>query len=204
MPDMTANDIKNLALIEINHETIENWEDETNTDIPIVNTQYKLAVIIGLAKYPWSFATKYAVLTLEQEVDPETDPFQKFKYVTELPEDVIGYVAAYTDKQCRMLAQYQTIGKKIYTNQQTLYLKYVGTVPESEYSAEYVDWFKTFFAARLNPYLNGDMQRQQVLETQEMVLFKAAKNIDSKLNKHQSLDTNPLLAVRGQYGGGVI
>ena len=201
---MTANDLKNLALMEINHETITGWNDQSNTDIPVVNQQYTLAVAVALAKYPWSFATKYAVLHMAQEVDPGTEPFQKYKYVAELPEDIVGYLAAYTEKNCNMLGAYETIGNKIYTNQQTLYLKYIGTVAESAYPAEYVDWFKVFFAARLNPYLNGDMQRQQLLEAQEPVLFRAAKNIDTKRNKHQSLITNPLLAIRGRFGGGII
>lgn len=198
---MNANEIKNLALTEINHENITDWEDQLNTDIPIVNQQYALAVKVALAKYQWSFATKYAVLTNPTEIQPDA-PFRKYKYQNTLPEDVVGYLSAHTDKQCNILAQYEIIGNQIYTDQETIYLKYTGIVEESTWTPEFIDWFKVFFAARLNSYLNGDMQRQAYLENQEPVLFRAAKNIDSKRNKHQSLTTNPILSIRGRFGGG--
>lgn len=198
---MDANELKNLALTEINHENITDWSDQTNTDIPIINQQYTLAVKVALAKYQWSFATKYAILNPTAVED--TNPFQKYKYQATLPNDVVGYLSAHNDKQCQQLAQYEIIGNTIYTNQETLYLKYTGTVAEALFTPEFIDWFKVFFAARLNSYLNGDMQRQAYLEGQEPVLFRAAKNIDSKRNKHQSLTTNPILAIRGRFGGGV-
>ena len=199
---MEANELKNLALTEINHENIADWNDKTNTDIPIINQQYTLATKVALAKYAWSFATKYAILN--STAVEQANPFQKYKYKATLPNDVVGYLSAHNDKQCRQLAQYEIIGNTIYTNQDTLYLKYTGMVEETLFTPEFIDWFKVFFAARLNSYLNGDMQRQAYLEGQEPVLFRAAKNIDSKRNKHQSLITNPFLAVRSQFGGGTI
>ena len=59
----TAAEIKNLALMELNHETITDWTDQTNTDIPIINTQYALAKSVALSMYQWSWAFKYAKLT---------------------------------------------------------------------------------------------------------------------------------------------
>ena len=59
----TANEIKNLALMELNHETITDWADTDNTDIPIINTQYALAKSVALSMYQWSWAFKYAKLT---------------------------------------------------------------------------------------------------------------------------------------------
>lgn len=197
---MNANEIKNLALTEINHENITDWNDQTNTDIAIINQQYTLATSVALAKYPWSFATKYAIL--EPTPVPSNNPLKKYKYVASIPNDVVGYLSAHYDSNCAILAQYEIIGNQLYTNQETIYLKYTGTVSETAYTPEFIDWFKTFFAARLNPYLNGDMQRQAYLVNQEPSLFKAAKNIDSKRNKHQSLTSNPILSIRGRFGGG--
>ena len=58
----TAAQIKNLALQEINHESITNWSDSSNTDIPIINAQYDLAKSVALSMYQWSWAFKYAEL----------------------------------------------------------------------------------------------------------------------------------------------
>lgn len=197
---MTIQEIKNLALTEINHENISDWTDQTNTDIPIINQQYTLAKSVALAKYPWSFATKYAILN--PTAIPQDETFKKYKYKATLPNDVVGYLSAHYDERCNILAQYEIIGNTIYTNQETIYLKYTGAVQEDVFTPEFTDWFKVFFAARLNSYLNGDMQRQAYLESQEPVLFRAAKNIDSKRNKHQSLTSNPILSIRGRFGGG--
>jgi hypothetical protein len=199
---MTKEEIKNLALTEINHENISDWEDELNTDIPVINQQYNLAKLVALAKYQWSFATKYASLATTPV--PKDSPFKKYQNQTELPDDVIGYLAAYTNEHCSTLATYEIIGNVLYTNQNQVFLKYTAKIGEEFFTPEFIDWFKVFFASRLNSYLNGDMQRQAYLEGQEPVLFRAAKNIDSKRNKHDSLVTNPFLSARNGFGIGTI
>jgi hypothetical protein len=103
-----------------------------------------------------------------------------------------------------VLNNFQNIGNVIYTNNKELYLKYVADIEEESLTPEFVDWFKTYFAMRLNSYMNGDMQRQAYLQAEEPVLFKKAKNMDSHKNPHQSLTGNPFLWVRGRFGGGVI
>ena len=195
----TANEIKNLALMELNHETITDWTDQTNTDIPIINTQYTLAKPVALSMYQWSWAFKYAELT----GTPNTGTLTKYKYSMTLPTDFIGYLSAYTDDNMHVLADYLNVGNSIYTNNEKLYIKYIASVDESIFTPEFVDWFKVFLAQRLNGYLNGDMQRQQLLTGEEPFFFRKAKNIDSKRNKHDSLDGNPLLWIRGKIGGGM-
>ena len=96
------------------------------------------------------------------------------------------------------------LGNTIYTNLDTIYVKYTGQVAEDVWTSEFIDWFKVFFACRLNSYLNADMQRQQYLDAQEAYLFRVAKNIDSKRNKHEALDGNPMLWIRGAMGGGTM
>lgn len=200
---MTAEEIKNLALTEINHENISNFGDDTNTDVPIVNQQYELAMSVALAKYQWTFAQKYAVITTE--LNTSGNPLaSKYKYVASLPNDCLGQIVVYRNDLYTMLDRYETVGNSVYTNSDTIYIKYTARVDEGLLPPEFVDWFKTFFAMRLNSYLNGDMQRQQLLETNEPFLFRAAKNMDSHRNKHESIVWNPLLAVRGRFGGGVI
>lgn len=198
----TANQLKNIALQEMNHETITNWNDPLNTDIPIVNGQYELAVPVALVKYAWSFADKYAKLT--PTAVPTNSGYQKYKYQATLPTDCLGNISAYTSKSLVTLARYEIIGNTIYTNLEEIYVKYTARVDESVFPPEFVDWFCIFFASRLNSYLNGDMQRQAVLEQSESFLFRVAKNVDSKRNKHEHLTGNPLLWVRGNMGGGVI
>lgn len=330
----TASDIKNLALTELNHENISDWNDQYNTDIPIINQQYALAKKVALSMYQWSWAFKYAVLptfsyvfdmpadrkpssaftpntmpvaniaqttgntlndlavdaviftsqistdgdymflfngsdwlydgnivdlndygisftgtpvgTDELNVEyvapkpiteftndnykiyadadlvyleyvdtndaqafatltgsPITDTVSLYKRATLLPTDFIGYLAAFTDENMRILGNYVNVGNVIYTNNDKLYIKYVADVDESVFTPEFVDWFKIFLAQRLNGYLNGDMQRQQLLTGEEPFFFRKAKNIDSKRNKHDSLDGNPILWVRGKLGGGM-
>ena len=329
----TASEIKNLALTEMNHEMINDWTDQNNTDIPIINQQYTLAKQVALSGYQWSFATRCAkvetyeyafnqpadrlsgddvytmpeaaisqsvgdslsdlavnavTFTSQTGIDgtyvftfdgadwkdananvvdlndygitftgtpvandaltvdykgpvelahvsndktiyadesqiyygyidtnnaqqwtvldgaPVSDTVSNCKRATLVPSDFLGYLAAYTDAGMRVLSNFQNVGNVIYTNNKELYLKYVADIEEESLTPEFVDWFKTYFAARLNSYLNGDMQRQAYLQAEEPVLFKKAKNIDSHKNPHQSLSGNPLLWVRGNMGGGVI
>lgn len=195
----TAAEIKNLALQEINHETITDWADSNNTDIPIINAQYNLAKSVALSMYQWSWAFKYAELTGSYN----TGTLTKYKYVMTLPNDFIGYLSAYTDDNMHILADYVNVGSNIYTNKEKLYIKYIASCVESTFTPEFIDWFKIFLAMRLNGYLNGDMQRQQLLSGEEPIYFRKAKNIDSKRNKHDSLDGNPMLWVRGRLGGGI-
>lgn len=259
----TVEQIKNLALMELNHETISDWTDSTNTDIEIINTQYALAKPVALSMYQWSWAFRYAVLPTyeyvvtfptdriansaftiytdstmtEQITDFVTDditiylnatsiyldymatgdvPTQvaltstavsenisKYKKATLLPDDFIGYLSAYTDGNLRILGNYLNVGRDLFTNSDKLYIKYIANVDESIFTPEFIDWFKMFLAQRLNGYLNGDMQRQALLTQEEPFFFRKAKNIDSKRNKHESLDGNPLLWIRGKLGGGV-
>lgn len=196
----TTNEIKNLALMELNHETITDWTDTTNTDIPIINTQYALAKSVALSMYQWSWAFKYAKLTGSDNTGTQ---LTKYKKKFTLPTDFIGYLACYTNEQLSILADYVSVGDTIYSNNDKLYIKYIASVEESAFPAEFVDWFKIFLAQRLNGYLNGDMQRQQLLSGEEPFYFRKAKNIDSKRNKHDSLNGNPLLWVRGKIGGSI-
>lgn len=330
----TAAEIKNLALMELNHETITDWTDANNTDIPIINTQYALAKKVALTMYQWSWAFKYAILptfeyvvtfpadrkpsstftpntmpvanieqttgntlndlavdavtftsqistdgdymflfdgsdwlydgnivdlndygisftgtpvgtdelnveyvapkpiteyvndenkiyidtqTIYLEYIDNTDTAQEisltgineaqtvgnYKRATLLPTDFLGYLVAYPAEQVNVLADYTNIGTVIYTNNESLRIKYVADVDESVFTPEFVDWFKVFLAQRLNGYLNGDMQRQQLLTGEEPFFFRKAKNIDSKRNKHDSLDGNPMLWIRGKIGGSI-
>ena len=259
----SANEIKNLALMELNHEMISDWTDASNTDIDIINTQYALAKPVALSMYQWSWAFKYAVLktyeycyafpadriaesaftlytdsTMAEQITdyisddthfytntesvyleylatgnvqtfatlsgaPITDIICNYKRAALLPTDFIGYLSAYTHDKLHVLADYLNVGTVIYTNTEKLYIKYIANVDESIFTPEFVDWFKVFLAQRLNGYLNGDMQRQQLLTGEEPFFFRKAKNIDSKRNKHESLDGNPILWIRGKIGGGI-
>lgn len=196
----SANDIKNLALQEINHETVLNWADTDNTDIPIINSQYTLAKSVALSMYQWSWAFKYAELT---GVDNTGTQLTKYKKVFTLPNDFIGYLSCYTNEQMTVLADYVNVGLNVYSNSDKLYIKCIASIDEANFTPEFVDWFKMFLALRINPYLNGDMQRQQLLLQEEPFYFRKAKNIDSKRNKHDSLSGNPFLWVRGKIGGGM-
>lgn len=199
----TANEIKNLALTEINHEMISDWTDTSNTDIAIINQQYELALQNALAAYPWSFAAKY--IELATTSTPDTNALHK-KYTKQatLPTDALGQISASTSQSFNNLADFMVVGTTIYCNQNPIYIKYNARVAEAVLTPEFVDWFKTYFAMRLNSYMNGDMQRQAYLQADEPILFKKAKNIDSHKNLHQSLTGNPLLWVRGKWGGGIV
>lgn len=199
----TAAEIKNLALTEINHEMISDWTDTTNTDIPIINQQYELALQNALGAYPWTFALKHVELATTDT--PATDALHK-KYIKigTLPTDDLGQIAASTNAGYDNLADFLVVGTTIYCHQNPIYVKYTARVDESNFTPEFVDWFKTYFAMRLNSYLNGDMQRQAYLQAEEPILFKKAKNMDSHKNPHQSLSGNPLLWVRGRFGGGIV
>lgn len=199
----TAAEIKNLALTELNHEMITDWTDTNNTDLAIINQQYELALQNALGAYPWTFATTHAELATTDT--PDTDVLhKKYKKTATLPNNTLGQISACTNPGYDNLADFLVIGTKIYCHQDPIYIKYTARVDEANFTPEFVDWFKTYFAMRLNSYMNGDMQRQAYLQAEEPVLFKKAKNMDSHKNPHQSLTGNPLLWVRGRFGGGVI
>lgn len=199
----TAAEIKNLALTEINHETISDWTDTTNTDIPIINQQYELALQNALGAYPWTFALKHVELATNDT--PATDALhKKYTKIGTLPTNTLGQIAASTSQTYDNLADFLVVGTTIYCHQNPIYVKYTARVDELTFTPEFVDWFKTYFAMRLNSYLNGDMQRQAYLQAEEPILFKKAKNMDSHKNPHQSLTGNPLLWVRGRFGGGIV
>lgn len=199
----TANEIKNLALTEINHEIITDWTDPNNTDIVIVNQQYELALQNALVCYPWTFAQKY--VELDTTDTPGQDVLRhKYKKTATLPTDALGQISISSDNSYRNTVDYLIIGRTMYCNCDPAYIKYNARVAEANLTPEFVDWFKTYFAMRLNPYLNGDNQRQAILGAEEQVLFKKAKNVDSHTNPHQALNGNPFLWVRGKFGGGVI
>lgn len=199
----TAAEIKNLALTEINHEMISDWTDTTNTDIPIINQQYELALQNALGAYPWTFALKHVELATNDT--PATDALhKKYTKIGTLPTNTLGQIAASTSPTYDNLADFLVVGTNIYCHQNPIYVKYTARVDEATFTPEFVDWFKTYFAMRLNSYLNGDMQRQAYLQAEEPVLFKKAKNMDSHKNPHQSLSGNPLLWVRGRFGGGIV
>lgn len=199
----TAAEIKNLALTEINHETISDWTDTTNTDIPIINQQYELALQNALGAYPWTFALKHVELATNDT--PATDALhKKYTKIGTLPTNTLGQIAASTNAGYDNLADFLVVGANIYCHQNPIYVKYTARVDELTFTPEFVDWFKTYFAMRLNSYLNGDMQRQAYLQAEEPILFKKAKNMDSHKNPHQSLSGNPLLWVRGRFGGGIV
>lgn len=199
----TAAEIKNLALTEINHEMISDWTDATNTDIPIINQQYELALQNALGAYPWTFALKHVELATTDT--PTTDALhKKFGKSATLPTDDLGQISASTNAGYDNLADFLVVGTTIYCHQNPIYVKYTARVDESNFTPEFVDWFKTYFAMRLNSYLNGDMQRQAYLQAEEPILFKKAKNMDSHKNPHQALTGNPLLWVRGRFGGGIV
>lgn len=199
----TAAEIKNLALTEINHETISDWSDTGNTDIPIINQQYELALQNALGAYPWTFALTHVELATTDT--PDSDALHhKYKKKATLPTNCLGQISAHTNANFDSLADFLVVGTTIYCNQDPIYVKYTARVDEANFTPEFVDWFKTYFAMRLNSYLNGDMQRQAYLQAEEPVLFKKAKNMDSHKNPHQALTGNPILWVRGRFGGGIV
>lgn len=199
----TANEIKNLALTEINHEIIQDWTDPNNTDIAIVNQQYELALQNALGSYPWTFALVHAELTTTDT--PDTDALhKKYGKTATLPNNTLGQISVSTSPTYDNLADFLVVGTKIYCHQDPIYIRYTSRAAEATFTPEFVDWFKTYFAMRLNSYLNGDMQRQAYLQAEEPLLFRKAKNMDSHKNPHQALVGNPLLWVRGRFGGGVI
>lgn len=199
----TAAEIKNLALTEINHETVSDWTDTTNTDIPIINQQYELALQNALGAYPWTFALTHVELATTDT--PDTDALHhKYKKKATLPTNCLGQISAHTNANFDSLTDFLVVGTTIYCNQDPIYVKYTARVDEANFTPEFVDWFKTYFAMRLNSYLNGDMQRQSYLQAEEPVLFKKAKNMDSHKNPHQALTGNPILWVRGRFGGGIV
>lgn len=200
----TAKEIKNLTMTEINHEMVQDFsEPSTNSDVPIINQQYELALQTALVCYPWSFAQKYVELATTDT--PDTDALHnKYNKQATIPTDVLGQVAVSTDKGFENLADFDIIGRTLYCRTNPAYMKYTARVDEGTLTPEFVDWFKTYFAMRLNPYLNGDMQRQAYLASEEPQLFKRAKNIDSHSRPHQALTGNPFLWVRGKFGGGIV
>ena len=115
----TADEIKNLALMELNHETISDWSDSSNTDIPIINTQYTLAKAVALTMYQWSWAFKYAKL-------------DTYEYSFNMPADRVAgsNFTLYTDSSMQEEIDdysYNEASAQFYADAESVYLDYMAT-----------------------------------------------------------------------------
>lgn len=199
--NLTIADIKNYALMEINHEMIANWDDDTNTDIPIINKQFDLAIREALAMHPWNFAKTYAKIELsEVPAGTNTNPY---KYTAEVPNVLCNLAVFYDDKYMNIAGRWWFDGLNLSANKDVLYVSYTDesyTNQPAKLPSYFIDWFKTFLASRINSYLNGDIQREQLLKAEEPLLFRKAKAMDGKIQPNDSLASNPILDARRIWG----
>lgn len=199
--NLTIADIKNYALMEINHEMIVDWEDKTNTDIPIIDKQFELAIREALGMHPWNFAKTFAKVELsEVPAGTNTNPY---KYTAELSNVLCNLAVFYDSRYLDICGAWWFDGANLSANKDVLYVSYTDesfAETPNKWPTYFVDWFKTFLAARINSYLNGDMQREQLLKAEEPLLFRKAKAMDGKVQPNDSLASNPLLDSRRLWG----
>lgn len=124
------------------------------------------AVDYCLEQGMWTFATRTAKFTY----DPDVTPQFGFQFAVELPDDFIHLVAVSADEFFEdPLTQYSDENGNLYSNYQTIYVKYVSNDPT--YGANLGIWSRTFqqfvqayLAAQIVAKLTSDKTRLQFVK----------------------------------------
>jgi len=132
-------DIANLALGKLGTSlNIVDYACDTSNQAKIIRRHFKMALDLLLEKHPWSFATKYAALSLVSE-----DANSFYRYLYSVPNDLLiirdiadkerfTAVERYEDYKIRWEQEYQSSGAlRVRTNLPNAWAHYTVAIPES-------------------------------------------------------------------------
>jgi len=181
-------DICNLALTQLGADRIVAI-DEDSENARKMNAVYTRILRSTLRKHPWNFACKEVTLATLAE----TPVIDDYTYVFQLPSDFIRLVKtdlAETD-------DYKILGRKIYSNESTLKIKYVYYVEDpNEYDDLFTDTLAARLAAELAFSISGDKALAKLANDIYRDKLREAKTIDSQEETPDQLTANEWLDAR--------
>ena len=156
-----------------------------------VNIIYTSTLQKALTCYRWNFATY-----TEELKDRQIEEDNKYKYSYTLPKDFLILIDIFADKQENCLIREYNLKDRLYTNNKTIYLKYIKQLEESNFPAYFKDYLEIKLACELCYNLTGDTELLQICEIKKQEAFKIAKNIDSRQKQAYTFKNNPFVSVR--------
>ena len=121
----------------------------------------------------------------------------KFKYLYELPSDMLTFSTAFTDEYYNCaIRQFETNQEYLNTDDTTAYLMYVSNVAETVFPQYFINYFKYRLAMDLCFNLTGDTDLLKILAMQTEQARIQAKNTDARQNPTRTIKYSPFTNVR--------
>jgi hypothetical protein len=180
----------NAALTRVGEDPITELNDGS-AGSDIAGQNYDQLVEFHLTNYPWTWATKTALLA---QIDGEPDP--PWGYMYQLPVDVRrlrvvtvdGIPIDYEPQFNKLLCDYDE------TND--LYAKYTWNVPEGYWPADFAEGIRQYLEAMFLRGIGERFEEAKDRETEAKRTMQAAKTADAQKRPPRNMHTSPTLAAR--------
>jgi len=173
---MTAIEIVNSALAMMGVNPIMAFTDNTKT-AQIVNQIYPQVVNYCLSLHNWNFALDRVKLP-KLSNNPNSD---KWKYAYQEPANVLKIESVRDGNDD--FVEYEEIGNVIYTNADTVYLRFVKYVDESYYPPYFIEVVKYKLASELALPIVGNAELYKAYLTMFNNALQSARGLDSQRGK---------------------
>lgn len=198
-------DICSQALTLLRAAPISSFSEGTN-EADICGQLYEDFVKNLLASYPWTFATKKAMLNREAQT-----PINEYKYIHIVPADALLIWAVFDSNQTGIAPVnnydiYASDGtRRIYSNYETLYADYTFFASEANWPPYFTQFVTHALAAHLAvPVCHDDTLAQyysvraygSTSGNMKGGLFGAAAATDAKQKRNEFIFSSPFIAAR--------
>lgn len=160
----TKEDIQNKALMLIGAQEIVDFTNETDNKVKVINQFYEHVKEKLLSLRSWTFAQKRAEIEAVKEDDEYVVQEDYFKYLFELPEDLIKLITVSKFKELdSFYHQYEIRGCQLWANEPVLYIKYLFEPEDDCLPPTFQDLLANALAAEICYKVTGDKNNQQVI-----------------------------------------
>lgn len=182
----TKIDIASNALILIGDEPISSF-DETGAGATAAANLYEATYQKVLAFHPWSFAMKEQRLSrLSQSPEPETN----YKYAYQIPVDMIKIWAVLPH------SNYAIVGDKLYSNSNTLLMRYLYRVDEQAIPPQVVKAIEYALASDFAMLVTESTNKAQYYEQKYRDQVALASSSDSQNRPQTAIVDSPFIRAR--------
>ena len=183
--------IINLALAYLQQLPVNSFSEEQPPKITALAAMYDVIKIKCLQKTIWSFALKTQRLSRISDVSD----YPNYMYMYQLPDDCLTvwqlYVGAYQTQ-----TNYQLIGRRIYSNEPTLWLLYIFPQTENFFTAPFVDYIALQLAAQAGLLFTQDKALAENLLKMAELAFVDASGADGINHPAYVIANYPLITAR--------
>lgn len=185
-----AIDVCNRALLMLGIAPLQSFEDPT-PEAEVARTFYPTVRDTLLSAYPWSFATRTALV--QTGTSHADDP--KFLYRVPMPQACVRVVAVCTTGRSRALP-YRVMGATLACPVVPVVIDYVAAVPEDTFPAFFVSVLTTQLAAALCLPLTENTRRAEHLTRKAEHDMQRARFLDASDQPPPVLSSSVLVDVR--------